>query len=78
LIRCVCGKKIGPDPRNFNQRVSLGRNDLLIRTFPKWFSPGGSSILAFTKDYSFNSIAGLNLSSIDKLNESYVKHYLRD
>ncbi|MDU5390211.1 MAG: hypothetical protein E6114_23735, partial [Enterobacter sichuanensis] len=32
--RCVCGKKIGPDPRNFNQRVSLGRNDLLIRTFP--------------------------------------------
>ncbi|MFW0502359.1 hypothetical protein, partial [Klebsiella pneumoniae] len=35
LIRCVCGKKIGPDPRNFNQRVSLGRNDLLIRTFPK-------------------------------------------
>ncbi|WP_323131885.1 hypothetical protein [Klebsiella pneumoniae] len=33
LIRCVCGKKIGPDPRNFNQRVSLGRNDLLIRIF---------------------------------------------
>ncbi|MDZ8783807.1 hypothetical protein SND73_06575, partial [Escherichia coli] len=23
----------GPDPRNFNQRVNLGRNDLLIRTF---------------------------------------------
>ncbi|WP_326937852.1 hypothetical protein [Escherichia coli] len=37
LIRCVCGKKIGPDPRNFNQRVSLGRNDLLIRTFLKYF-----------------------------------------
>ncbi|MFV9262157.1 hypothetical protein ABQ433_24290, partial [Citrobacter freundii] len=35
---CVCGKKIGPDPRNFNQRVSLGRNDLLIRTFPKLMS----------------------------------------
>ncbi|WP_448957486.1 hypothetical protein, partial [Klebsiella michiganensis] len=35
LIRCVCGKKIGPDPRNFNQRVSLGRNDLLIRTFQR-------------------------------------------
>nr|WP_318532512.1 hypothetical protein [Escherichia coli] len=33
LIRCVCGKKSGLDPRNFNQRVSLGRNDLLIRTF---------------------------------------------
>ncbi|MFL9620492.1 hypothetical protein ACKC7Z_28065, partial [Klebsiella pneumoniae] len=38
LIRCVCGKKIGPDPRNFNQRVSLGRNDLLIRTFLNGFS----------------------------------------
>ncbi|MGS3250713.1 EAL domain-containing protein, partial [Escherichia coli] len=38
LIRCVCGKKIGPDPRNFNQRVSLGRNDLLIRTFPSAFT----------------------------------------
>ncbi|MEF4073784.1 hypothetical protein U9Z63_22505 [Escherichia coli] len=38
LIRCVCGKKIGPDPRNFNQRVSLGRNDLLIRTFLSWWS----------------------------------------
>ncbi|HGV2666285.1 TPA: hypothetical protein ACNCGU_004955 [Escherichia coli] len=38
LIRCVCGKKIGLDPRNFNQRVSLGRNDLLIRTFHKMLS----------------------------------------
>ncbi|MGV3784945.1 tyrosine phenol-lyase [Citrobacter freundii] len=38
MIRCVCGKKIGPDPRNFNQRVSLGRNDLLIRTFPNAMS----------------------------------------
>ncbi|MGS3470096.1 hypothetical protein, partial [Klebsiella quasipneumoniae] len=45
LIRCVCGKKIGPDPRNFNQRVSLGRNDLLIRTFPK--SPHGASPAGF-------------------------------
>ncbi|WP_332872279.1 hypothetical protein [Enterobacter roggenkampii] len=42
LIRCVCGKKIGPDPRNFNQRVSLGRNDLLIRTFPSPSSTPGS------------------------------------
>ncbi|WP_325802591.1 hypothetical protein, partial [Enterobacter hormaechei] len=41
LIRCVCGKKIGPDPRNFNQRVSLGRNDLLIRTFLSHWSRGG-------------------------------------
>ncbi|WP_407262226.1 hypothetical protein [Klebsiella pneumoniae] len=45
LIRCVCGKKIGPDPRNFNQRVSLGRNDLLIRTFPNIQNVGQSSII---------------------------------
>ncbi|WP_063149714.1 hypothetical protein, partial [Enterobacter hormaechei] len=29
-------------PRNFNQRVSLGRNDLLIRTFPKMLGLGSS------------------------------------
>ncbi|WP_233602854.1 DUF417 family protein, partial [Citrobacter freundii] len=47
LIRCVCGKKIGPDPRNFNQRVSLGRNDLLIRTFlSRWLGLIGG-VLAF-------------------------------
>ncbi|MCF2897024.1 hypothetical protein LZ597_19715, partial [Klebsiella pneumoniae] len=34
-------KKIGPDPRNFNQRVSLGRNDLLIRTFLNEFFDRG-------------------------------------
>ncbi|WP_336512874.1 hypothetical protein, partial [Klebsiella pneumoniae] len=43
LIRCVCGKKIGPDPRNFNQRVSLGRNDLLIRTFLSCNGPQATS-----------------------------------
>ncbi|MET5684303.1 hypothetical protein [Klebsiella pneumoniae] len=47
LIRCVCGKKIGPDPRNFNQRVSLGRNDLLIRTFPKHFRHSWRKVLRF-------------------------------
>ncbi|WP_395263373.1 hypothetical protein V1592_24665 (plasmid) [Enterobacter hormaechei subsp. xiangfangensis] len=47
LIRCVCGKKIGPDPRNFNQRVSLGRNDLLIRTFPKFFLYNPSIFVCF-------------------------------
>ncbi|MFX2624678.1 hypothetical protein V6266_16580, partial [Enterobacter asburiae] len=33
---------IGPDPRNFNQRVSLGRNDLLIRTFPNAYDQAAS------------------------------------
>lgn len=44
----------------------------------KWFSPGGSSINSFTQDRSFNSIAGLNLSSIDKLNKIYSNHYLKN
>ncbi|WP_348639130.1 hypothetical protein [Klebsiella pneumoniae] len=51
LIRCVCGKKIGPDPRNFNQRVSLGRNDLLIRTFPK------EKVILGVEDFWFGSVA---------------------
>ncbi|MDS0022736.1 helix-turn-helix domain-containing protein [Enterobacter kobei] len=57
LIRCVCGKKIGPDPRNFNQRVSLGRNDLLIRTFPNYsvtdiaYESGYSSPSLFIKTF---------------------------
>ncbi|MGK3372890.1 KAP family P-loop NTPase fold protein, partial [Citrobacter youngae] len=49
LIRCVCGKKIGPDPRNFNQRVSLGRNDLLIRTFLNINAEWGAGKTYFTK-----------------------------
>ncbi|MFO9810257.1 hypothetical protein ACJHYX_20275, partial [Escherichia sp. WS533] len=54
LIRCVCGKKIGPDPRNFNQRVSLGRNDLLIRTFLR-INPFFVSILSASLVWSGNS-----------------------
>ncbi|WP_322098725.1 hypothetical protein [Klebsiella pneumoniae] len=57
LIRCVCGKKIGPDPRNFNQRVSLGRNDLLIRTFLS--TEAAKSI--FLKDLFFLSICSMSL-----------------
>ncbi|MFY3733541.1 LuxR C-terminal-related transcriptional regulator, partial [Escherichia coli] len=61
LIRCVCGKKIGPDPRNFNQRVSLGRNDLLIRTFlnqSRTLSPTEREILRFmSRGYSMTQIA---------------------
>ncbi|WP_369822928.1 hypothetical protein, partial [Klebsiella quasipneumoniae] len=52
LIRCVCGKKIGPDPRNFNQRVSLGRNDLLIRTFLS----AEASVLIFIASIHRNNI----------------------
>ncbi|MBW9458791.1 hypothetical protein FHC15_18610 [Citrobacter portucalensis] len=52
LIRCVCGKKIGPDPRNFNQRVSLGRNDLLIRTFPNIYAKLGLHTIVELIDYA--------------------------
>ncbi|MDK6959770.1 hypothetical protein QP403_21345, partial [Klebsiella michiganensis] len=39
----------GPDPRNFNQRVSLGRNDLLIRTFPKMLQGEEFAFFKFKK-----------------------------
>ncbi|WP_407213431.1 hypothetical protein [Enterobacter sichuanensis] len=57
LIRCVCGKKIGPDPRNFNQRVSLGRNDLLIRTF---------LIIVAIKPYGLIMIVDRDLTTVMK------------
>ncbi|MDQ5015085.1 hypothetical protein RCD82_27735, partial [Klebsiella pneumoniae] len=60
LIRCVCGKKIGPDPRNFNQRVSLGRNDLLIRTFPR------EPVRDCLKSFEQNSNASLQLYCWEK------------
>ncbi|WP_333490579.1 hypothetical protein [Klebsiella pneumoniae] len=61
LIRCVCGKKIGPDPRNFNQRVSLGRNDLLIRTFPKavWLSDIQTMVNAAIRRVNFTFLTPL-------------------
>ncbi|WP_214469115.1 phage tail assembly protein T [Klebsiella pneumoniae] len=60
LIRCVCGKKIGPDPRNFNQRVSLGRNDLLIRTFLSYLA-----VSLFT-DPDKHGITSLDFSLLSK------------
>ncbi|MCU3599179.1 hypothetical protein N8V85_10635, partial [Enterobacter hormaechei subsp. hoffmannii] len=72
LIRCVCGKKIGPDPRNFNQRVSLGRNDLLIRTFPNilhsdvlWLISGNEQCGEFTEPTSIITSNQLNSWSAD-------------
>ncbi|MCE1456584.1 hypothetical protein LWU69_22510, partial [Enterobacter hormaechei] len=58
LIRCVCGKKIGPDPRNFNQRVSLGRNDLLIRTFPNEIQVSSEKVI--TIDEALNALVCAN------------------
>ena len=69
-----CGKKIGPDPRNFNQRVSLGRNDLLIRTFPVI----GGGTLATVSTYTLSCLmsAALELPRccivIANLSGSYV------
>ncbi|WP_323133514.1 hypothetical protein, partial [Klebsiella oxytoca] len=56
LIRCVCGKKIGPDPRNFNQRVSLGRNDLLIRTFPNCINQPHAASIVTTKNSKIKNL----------------------
>ncbi|MFM4733414.1 hypothetical protein, partial [Aeromonas salmonicida] len=53
LIRGVYGRTIGPDPRNFNQRASLGRNDLLIRTFPnKCYCPQSKHTISIGIDHS--------------------------
>ncbi|MGJ4373545.1 LuxR C-terminal-related transcriptional regulator, partial [Klebsiella pneumoniae] len=65
LIRCVCGKKIGPDPRNFNQRVSLGRNDLLIRTFPKTVN-----------SYRYRMFSKLNIHGDVELTHLAIRHGL--
>ncbi|WP_241221129.1 zinc-binding dehydrogenase, partial [Escherichia coli] len=56
LIRCVCGKKIGPDPRNFNQRVSLGRNDLLIRTFLNSSEMSAPQMQSVLRELRFNQL----------------------
>ncbi|MFT3147080.1 hypothetical protein ACMWEB_27090, partial [Klebsiella pneumoniae] len=55
-IRCVCGKKIGPDPRNFNQRVSLGRNDLLIRTFLSATAPEEMIFHIISNDKGYDGV----------------------
>ncbi|MGF7566440.1 hypothetical protein AAGQ24_26270, partial [Klebsiella pneumoniae] len=49
----------GPDPRNFNQRVSLGRNDLLIRTFPR-----GAERIPVIIQENADVIVGWNSNSI--------------
>ncbi|HGP3810808.1 TPA: hypothetical protein ACLKPN_004642, partial [Klebsiella pneumoniae] len=59
----VCGKKIGPDPRNFNQRVSLGRNDLLIRTFLRRFC----SCIASTVNLRLLSTSGRVIEEVFSL-----------
>ncbi|WP_251324474.1 YaiO family outer membrane beta-barrel protein, partial [Escherichia coli] len=52
---------IGPDPRNFNQRVSLGRNDLLIRTFPYTYD--------WTPETRYGSMKSVSLQRIQPLTE---------
>ncbi|WP_368913370.1 lysophospholipid acyltransferase family protein [Mixta calida] len=42
----------------------------------KWYSEGGSKIIAFVEDSTFNSIAGLNFCEINKLNKMYCRRYL--
>ncbi|MCZ3513644.1 hypothetical protein LRS33_12800, partial [Klebsiella pneumoniae] len=54
--------KIGPDPRNFNQRVSLGRNDLLIRTF--------------LNSYRYRMFSKLNIHGDVELTHLAIRHGL--
>ncbi|WP_406671881.1 hypothetical protein [Klebsiella pneumoniae] len=83
LIRCVCGKKIGPDPRNFNQRVSLGRNDLLIRTFPReirgelapyspWFGRGLIQITGADNYSAYERYIGEDVTSSDSARDKLI------
>ncbi|MEB1056805.1 hypothetical protein VC856_23840, partial [Citrobacter portucalensis] len=58
---------IGPDPRNFNQRVSLGRNDLLIRTFPNQRMTGSNARWKWTTDYNRRSIAETAMYRVKQL-----------
>ncbi|MEF4616447.1 DUF2713 family protein, partial [Escherichia coli] len=70
LIRCVCGKKIGPDPRNFNQRVCLGRNDLLIRTFPSAYTDLSETVYINENNESYLK------AQFEKLSQRDMKKYL--
>ncbi|MDR4565289.1 primase C-terminal domain-containing protein [Klebsiella pneumoniae] len=85
LIRCVCGKKIGPDPRNFNQRVSLGRNDLLIRTFPKYeqwlkacYERASAYNLQFSSPLDENEVIGVAKSIAKWTNGNFTKESFDD
>nr|MDM9134991.1 hypothetical protein [Escherichia coli] len=49
----------GPDPRNFNQRVSLGRNDLLIRTFPSTLAQLADEAKELNDDSTVNFLRDL-------------------
>ena len=62
-------EKIGPDPRNFNQRVSLGRNDLLIRTFLRFFTENRLQI--FFQRRHLIRILLFALSIFDKLHNRF-------
>ncbi len=48
-------EKNRPRSANFNQRVSLGRNDLLIRTFPK-LAPSAVVIIGYGIAFYFLSL----------------------
>ncbi|HBV2130075.1 TPA: hypothetical protein MDR30_005194, partial [Klebsiella pneumoniae] len=63
-------KKIGPDPRNFNQRVSLGRNDLLIRTFPVVFKSSRREMWDWLDDFVISNGVIPSIADIKKEAES--------
>lgn len=44
----------------------------------KWYTPGGSEIVAFIDDKKFHSLAGLNICNISMLNGKYARRYLNE
>ncbi|MFV2555248.1 omptin family outer membrane protease, partial [Escherichia coli] len=64
---------IGPDPRNFNQRVNLGRNDLLIRTFPN--KKGDTSLYSRNLNISDHTKNGAGIESYNFMTTAGLKYY---
>ncbi|WP_241172843.1 helix-turn-helix transcriptional regulator, partial [Serratia marcescens] len=65
---------------NFNQRVSLGRNDLLIRTFPRWYvqrrfcSLTGMSMKSYIRSRKMTEAAKVLLSTDRKVLDIAVEY----
>ncbi|MCH6248662.1 hypothetical protein MMU30_13395 [Escherichia coli] len=64
---------MGPDPRNFNQRVSLGRNDLLIRTFHNIFLSNSDSAALYCVAKIFPDRENILIYKVNIINASSKK-----
>lgn len=76
-LRFFSGDNFEADWRRLNQQLREKGYELPwpYKQAVKWYSQGGSKIIAFVEDSSFHSIAGLNFCEIDKLKEMYCRRY---